>query len=69
MFVCSTTGLAIQRRMSALPPKADKQRAVSLCPLCARTGQRGWPRYRDEGRVIGRTSRIYEASAVQKFWA
>src|SRR5919204_760967 len=25
--------------------------------------------YRDEGRVIGRTSRIYAASAAQKFWA
>ena len=26
-------------------------------------------RYLDDGRVIGRTSRIYAASAAQKFWA
>ena len=35
MFVCSTTGLAIQRRMSALPPKADMDRCDRKCPLCA----------------------------------
>ncbi len=51
--------------MSALPPKADIDRLP--CPLCANSGQCG--RYRDEGRVIGRTWRIYAASAAQKFWA
>jgi hypothetical protein len=35
MFVCSTTGLAIQRRMSPLPPKADMDRCDRKCPLCA----------------------------------
>ena len=53
---------------SKAPGRPSSPVRAAFATISARSGTR-LTRYCDEGRVIGRTSRIYAASAVQKFWA